>query len=115
MGGGGAVVGGGGGALATTRVIRLPGRIPDPVRRDWEITVPAGWRAVVRYLTVPLSPRLARAPLAVASRMPTRPGTSTAGMVVGGDVDVVGGVVVTVGKGWVVVRLVSSWHGPLPR
>jgi hypothetical protein len=74
--------------VATTRLIRLPGRTPDPVRRDREITVPAEWRR-----------------------------TSTAGMVAGGDVDVAGGVVVTVGKGWVVVGAAadgwrSGWSRP---
>jgi hypothetical protein len=85
---GGAVVAGG--ALATIRVIRLPGGTPAPDVRDWEITVPAGDRSVARYLTVALRPRSASAPLAVASSMPARSGTSTFGTVVGGVVEVVG-------------------------
>ena len=94
---------GGGGALATTRVTRLPGRTSAPVPEDCEITVPAGWLAVDRYLTVARSPRSASAALALVRRLPTSLGTSTVAMVVGGAVVVVGAVVVevvvTVGAG----------------
>jgi hypothetical protein len=98
--GGGAVVGGGGGALATTRVIRLPGSTSAPVLEDCQTTVPAGWPAVDRYLTVARNPRSASVALALVRRLPTSFGTWTVAMVVvGGTVVVVGAVevVVTVG------------------
>ena len=50
------------------------------------------------YLIVPLRPRSARMAFALARLTPARLGTLTVGMVVGGAVDVVGKVVVTVGK-----------------
>jgi hypothetical protein len=50
------------------------------------------------YLIVPLRPRSARMAFALVRFMPTRFGILTVGMVVGGAVDVVGKVVVTVGK-----------------
>jgi hypothetical protein len=50
------------------------------------------------YLIVPLRPRSARMAFALARFIPTRFGTLTVGMVVDGAVDVVGRVVVTVGK-----------------
>jgi hypothetical protein len=53
---------------------------------------------VDRYLIVPLRPRAARMAFALARFIPTRFGTLTVGMVVGGAVDVVGKVVATVGK-----------------
>jgi len=91
--------------LATTMVIRLSGRTPAPVLRDWEITVPAGWLAVDRYVTLARSPRPASAAFAPASPMPTSLGTLTVAMVVVvGAVEVVAGSsVVTVGDGWLVV------------
>ena len=46
--------------------------------------------SVARYLTVALRPRSASTPLAVASSMPARSGTSTFGTVVGEVVEVVG-------------------------
>jgi hypothetical protein len=50
------------------------------------------------YLIVPLRPCFARRAFALARFIPTRFGTLTVGMVVGGAVDVVGKVVATVGK-----------------
>jgi hypothetical protein len=50
------------------------------------------------YLIVPLRPRSARVAFALARFIPTKFGTLTVGMVVGGAVDVVGKVVATVGK-----------------
>ena len=50
------------------------------------------------YLIVPLRPRSARMAFALARFIPTRFGTWTVGMVVGGAVDVAGKVVATVGK-----------------
>jgi hypothetical protein len=53
---------------------------------------------VDRYLIVPLRPWSARMAFALARLIPTRFGTLTVGMVVGGAVEVVGKVVATVGK-----------------
>jgi hypothetical protein len=50
------------------------------------------------YLIVPLRPRSARRALALARLIPTRFGTLTVAMVVGGAVEVVGKVVATVGR-----------------
>jgi hypothetical protein len=50
------------------------------------------------YLIVALRPRSARIAFALARLTPTRFGTLTVGMVVGGAVEVVGKVVATVGK-----------------
>ena len=50
------------------------------------------------YLIVPLKPRSARMAFALARLTPTRFGTLTVAMVVGGAVDVVCKVVATVGK-----------------
>jgi hypothetical protein len=50
------------------------------------------------YLIVPVRPRSARMAFAVARFIPTRFGTLTVGMAVGGAVDVVGTAVATVGK-----------------
>ena len=50
------------------------------------------------YLIVPLRPRSARMAFAPARFIPTRFGTLTVGVDIGGVVDVVGKVVATVGK-----------------
>jgi hypothetical protein len=58
VGGGGAVDGGGGagagGDLATTKVMVVSGSTSAPALGDWEITVPAGYWSVDRYLIVAL-------------------------------------------------------------